>query len=246
MNAADIMTQPVISVAPERKIAEAARLMLQHRISGLPVVDQSGAVVGIVTEGDLLRRSEIGTERHRPRWVELLIGPGRLAGDYIDAHARKVDEVMSENVVSVMPQETLPEIVRLMERRHIKRLPVIEDERLVGIVSRANLVRALVRTLTRPTATDAGTTLGDAEIRHRILAEIRKESWGPSSSVDVTVKNGVAELYGSITVERERTALRILAENVPGVKAVHDRIVWVEPISGFVIPADGPHSGDGA
>jgi CBS-domain-containing membrane protein len=158
MNATDIMTQPVISVALETKIAEAARLMLQHRISGLPVVDQSGAVVGIVTEGDLLRRSEIGTERHRPRWVELLIGPGRLAGDYIDAHARKVGEVMSENVVSVIPQETLPEIVRLMERRHIKRLPVIEDERLVGIVSRANLVRALVRTLTRPTATDAGGT----------------------------------------------------------------------------------------
>jgi CBS domain-containing protein len=211
MNAADIMTQPVISVTPETKIAEAARLLLQHRISGLPVVDSSGAVVGIVTEGDLLRRSELGTERHRPRWVELLIGPGRLAGDYVDAHARKVGEVMSENVASVTPQETLPEIVWRMETRHIKRLPVIDDGRLVGIVSRATLVRALVRTLTRPAANDAKGIRSDEEIRDRILAEIRKEPWGPRSSVDVTVKNGVAELYGSITDERERTALQVAA-----------------------------------
>jgi CBS domain-containing protein len=241
MNAAEIMTQPVISVTQETKIAEAARLMLRHRISGLPVVDPSGAVVGIVTEGDLLRRSELGTERHRPRWVELLIGPGRLAGDYVDAHARKVGEVMSVDVVSVAPQETLPAIVRLMEKRHIKRLPVIEDGRLVGIVSRANLVRALVRTLARPAATDAKGIPGDAEIRDSILAEIAKQPWGPRFSINVTVENGVAELCGSITDERERIALQVVAENARGVKTVHDRLIWVEPISGMVIPADGPH-----
>jgi CBS domain-containing protein len=246
MNAADIMTQPVISIAPETKIAEAARLMLQHRISGLPVVDGTGAVVGIVTEGDLLRRSEIGTERHRPRWVELLIGPGRLAREYVDAHARKVGEVMSENVGFVSPRAALPDIVQLMEKRHIKRLPVIEDGRLVGIVSRANLVRALVRTLARPAAAASEGIPSDAEIRDRILAEISKEPWGPRSSVDVTVKNGVAELYGSITDERERTALRLVAENMRGVKAVRDHIVWVEPISGFVIPAAGSHPADTA
>src|SRR6266699_3027821 len=152
MNAADIMTKPVISVGPEATIAAAAQLMQQHRISGLPVADKTGVVVGVVTEGDLLRRAELGTERHRPRWIELLIGPGRLAWDYVDAHARKVGEVMTETVVSVTPRETLPDIVRLMETRHIKRLPVIENGRLVGIVSRANLVRTLVRRLTQSIA----------------------------------------------------------------------------------------------
>lgn len=239
MNSADIMTQPVITVTPQTKIAEAARLMLQHRISGLPVVDDRDRVVGIVTEGDLLRRSELGTERQRPRWVELLIGPGRLARHYVDAHARTVGEVMTENVMSVTPQELLPEIVRLMEKRHVKRVPVIDGGRLVGIVSRANLVRALVHTLTRTAAADAASPHSDSEIRDRILAEISNEPWGPRFSVDVTVEDGVAELHGSITDERERTALRVVAENVPGVKAVRDRLVWVEPLSGFVVPADG-------
>jgi CBS domain-containing protein len=238
MKAVDIMTQPVISVAPETMIAEAARLMLQHRISGLPVVDRSGAVVGIVTEGDLLRRSELGTERHRMRWIELLIGPGRLAAEYVDAHARKVGEVMSEDVTSVTPQASLPEIVELMEKHRIKRLPIIEDGRLVGIVSRANLLRTLVQTLVRQASTDGKAASSDAEIRDCILAEISKEPWGPRSSVDVTVENGVVELHGSITDERERAALQVVAENVPGVKAVHNRIVWVEPLSGFVIPAE--------
>ena len=238
MNAADIMTQPVISVTAETTIAEAARLMLQHRISGLPVVDRSGSVVGIVTEGDLLRRSELGTERRRTRWIELLIGPGRLAAEYVDAHGRKVGDVMSEDVMSVTPQASLPEIVELMEKRRIKRLPIIEDGRLVGIVSRANLLRALVQTLVRQAATDGKVASSDAEIRDRILGEISKEPWGPRSSVDVTVKNGVAELHGSITDERERTAVQVVAENVPGVKAVHNNIVWVEPLSGFVIPAE--------
>ena len=241
MNVADIMTQRVISVTPETKIAEAARLMLQHRISGLPVVDDKGAVVGIVTEGDLVRRFELGTERHRARWVELLIGPGRLARDYVDAHARAVGEVMTADIASVSPRATLPEVVRLMEKRHVKRVPVIEDGVLVGIVSRANLVRALVHTLTRTAVADTAATASDAEIRGRILAEINKEPWGPRFSVDVSVENGVVELRGSITDERERAALQVVAENTPGVKKVRDQLVWVEPVSGFVIPTDAPH-----
>src|SRR5271155_5393268 len=121
MNVADVMTQPVISVTPETTIAEAAGLLLQHRISGLPVVDPSGAVVGIVSEGDLLRRAETGTERRHSRWLEFLIAPGRLAREYSDANARKVGEVMSADVVAVAPRDRLEEVVRLMERRHIKR-----------------------------------------------------------------------------------------------------------------------------
>ena len=242
MNAADIMTQPVVTVTPATKIAEAARLMLQHRISGLPVVDERNRIVGIVTEGDLLRRSELGTNRQRTRWVELLIGPGRLAHDYVEAHARNVGEVMSPEVAYVSAADALRDVVRLMEKRHVKRVPVLENGRLVGIISRANLVRALVHAMTRTAAFDAASTHVDSEIRDRIVAEIARQPWGPRFSVDVTVENGIVELDGSITNERERTALKVLAETVPGVKAVHDRLVWVEPVSGFVIPADGAPS----
>jgi CBS domain-containing protein len=239
MNVADIMTQPVITAAAETKIAEAARLMLQHRISGLPVVDGGGRVVGILTEGDLLRRSELGTDRHRARWVEFIIGPGRLALDYVDAHARTVGEVMTKNVASVTAGDGLPEVVQLMEKRHVKRVPVIDNGRLVGIVSRANLLRALVHAMTRTALADAAVSHSDAEIRDYVLAEIAKEPWGPRFSVDVTADAGVVELHGSITDERERTALHVLAETAPGVKAVRDRLVWVEPLSGVVISPDG-------
>ncbi|MGC2413014.1 MAG: CBS domain-containing protein [Stellaceae bacterium] len=237
MNVADVMTRTVITVTPETTIADAAGLLLQHRISGLPVVDTKGAVVGIVTEGDLLRRTETGTERRHARWLEFLITPGRLAREYANANARKVGEVMSADIVAVTPRESLAEVVRLMEHNHVKRLPVIEAGRLVGIVSRANLVRALLDDLSKPAGGNAA--LGDAEIAERILAEITKQPWGPRASVDVKVASGVAELYGSITDERERTALRVLAENTAGVKEVRDHLVWVEPMSGFVIPAVG-------
>lgn len=236
MNAADVMTQPVISVTPETTIAEAAGLMLQHRISGLPVVDGGGTVVGVVSEGDLLHRVETGTERRHARWVEFLIAPGRLAEEYAQANARTVGEVMSADVVAVAPGDPLDEVVRQMERRHVKRLPVIEAGRLVGIVSRANLVRALLDNLPKPAP---GKTAPADEIREHILAEIAKQPWGPRASVDVRVESGIVELYGSITDERERTALRVLAENSPGVKAVRDHLVWVEPVSGLVIPAIG-------
>ena len=245
MNVADIMTRQVISVTPQTTIAEAAQLLLDNRISGLPVVDPGGAVVGIVTEGDLLRRVETGTQRRHSHWLEFLIAPGRLAREYTDANARSVGAVMSADVVSVTPQEALPEVIRLMEHHHVKRLPVIEAGRLVGIVSRANLVRALLRNLAEPPGNAAGDAVaGDADIQGRIVAEIARQPWGPRASVDVRVKDGTVELYGTITDERERTALRVLAENHPGVKAVLDHLVWVEPVSGFVIPAVGSEPPD--
>jgi CBS domain-containing protein len=243
MNVADIMTRKVISVTPETTIAEAARLMLRHRISGLPVVGERGEVVGIVTGGDLLRRAETGTERRHPRWLEFLITPGRLAEEYAQANARKVGEAMSADVVTVAPPDSLADVVGLMERHHVKRLPVIEDGRLVGIVGRANLVRALVANLPEPASHTVAAD--DGEIREHLLAEIKKQPWGPRASVDVRVDAGIVALYGSITDERERTALQVLAENAPGVKAVRDHLVWVEPVSGLVIPAVGSEPPDG-
>src|SRR5438067_5643665 len=183
MNVADVMTRKVISVTPETTIAEAAQLLLRHRISGLPVVGPDGAVVGIVTEGDLLRRVETGTQRRRARWLEFLIAPGRLAQEYTDANARKVGDIMTSSVVSVAPENALSDVVELMERRGVKRLPVIEAGRLVGIVSRANLVRALVQNLAEPPGTPPETAgasgEADAAIREQVVAEIARQPWGP-------------------------------------------------------------------
>jgi CBS domain-containing protein len=234
MNAADIMTHPVVTVTPETTITEAAQLMLQHRISGLPVVD-GGAVVGIITEGDLLRRAETGTAVRRAHWLELLLGPERLAQDFIRAHARKVGEIMTPNIVSAAPHSALADVVGLMEKHHIKRMPVIDEGRLVGIISRANLVHALVEALAKP-APPPGS---DDDIRRHILDRIAAEPWGPRFAVSVTVKDGVVDLSGTFTHDHERAALKVLVENTPGVKAIRDHRVWVDPFSGTVIPAEG-------
>jgi len=236
MKASDIMAHPVLTVTPETSVGEVAELMIGHRISGLPVVDPAGAVIGIVTEGDLLRRVETGTERRRARWLEFLIAPGRLASEYAHANGRRVGEVMTDTVLTAGPDDPVTDLIELMERRRIKRVPVIDRGQLVGIVSRANLVRALVGNLPRA---DSRSVITDDEIRDRILAEIAKQPWGPRASVDVRVENGIVELHGAVTDDRERPALRVLAENVPGVKEVRDCLAWVEPLSGFVVPADG-------
>src|SRR6516165_2504909 len=147
MIASDVMTRTVLSVRPDATIAEAIRLMLDNRISGLPVIDEAGRLVGMLTEGDLLRRGETGTERHRPRWLEILMGPGRLAGDYVRTHGRRIGEVMTRDPVSVTPDTPLKEVVELMERRRIKRVPVLDGDVPVGILSRADLLRALLGAL---------------------------------------------------------------------------------------------------
>lgn len=234
MKAKDIMTRRVISISPDASILEAAHLMLQHRISGLPVVDPAGVLIGIVTEGDFLRRAETGTERRKPRWLEFMLDPGRAAADFTHSHGRRVEEVMSASPYSVSEDTTLDEIVSLMERHRIKRVPVTRDAYLVGIVSRANLMRAMI-SIVRSAPTPA---LGDLDIRSRIMTEMDTQKWAPVALVEVTVNKSVVDLWGTILDERDREALKVLAENVPGVKAVNDHMVWVEPMSGFVVDAD--------
>ena len=233
MNAADIMTRTILSAGPKTPVAEAIGLMLDNRVSGLPVIDEVGQLVGILTEGDLLRRGETGTERHRPRWLEILLGPGRLASEYVRTHGRKVEDIMTRETVSVAPETPLDEIVEMMERHRIKRVPVLEGEKLVGIVSRADFLRALARRLKE----QSGAAPGDADIRERILAELAKVSWVPRDGVGITVDNGVVDLNGVILEEKEREALRVAAETVPGVRAVEDHLVWVEPVSGTIVDA---------
>jgi CBS domain-containing protein len=233
MNASDAMTREILSVGPDTTVAEAIRTMLDNRISGLPVIDEAGRLVGILTEGDLMRRGETGTERQRPRWLEILMGPGRLAGEYVRTHGRKVDGIMTRDVVSVTPETPLREVVELMERRRIKRVPVLDGDVPVGILSRADLLRALLGALEEQPAS----ATSDEEIRERIFAELAKAAWMPRDGLTITVENGVVDLNGVILDENERGALRVAAENVPGVRAVEDHLVWVEPVSGTVIDA---------
>jgi CBS domain-containing protein len=232
MKAHDVMTWGAITVEPEASVARAVRLMLQNNISGLPVVDDKGQLVGMVTEGDFLRRGELGTQRQRPRWLEFLVGPGRLAAEYVQSSGRKIAEIMTPEPKTISPETPLDEVVSMMERHSIKRLPVVQDGKLVGIVSRANLLHALA-SVAREIKAPAG---DDATIREQILAECAKQPWAPQ--VNVVVRDGVVSLWGAITDERERQAFIVAAENVSGVKAVHDHLAWIEPTSGIVIMSD--------
>ncbi len=234
MKASDVMTPTVISTRPDASIKEAARLMLQYRISGLPVLDSAQRIVGIVTEGDFLRRTETGTVRRRPWWLQFILGPGPLADEYVHSFGRKVEEVMTPDPICIPGEMPLDEVVRTMEKHRIKRLPVVENELIIGIVSRANLVQALATLL--PETKDAHPK--DDEIRRQILDEIATRQWAPKALVNVIVRGGVAELWGTIFDERERQALKVAAENVDGVRSVKDHLVFVEPISGIVLEGE--------
>jgi hypothetical protein len=179
--------------------------MILNRISGLPVLDTSGKLVGVVTEGDLLRRAETATERRKPSWLEFFLGQGRLATEYIRTHGCKIRDVMTSDPQTIVEETPLDEIMALMEQKRIKRLPVMRADKMVGIVSRANLVQALA-SLARETA---DTLPSDATLRELVLAEIDKQPWSPGSLINVIVRDGIVELWGTILDERKRQALRV-------------------------------------
>lgn len=240
MNAKDVMTRDVVSIQPDATVLQAARLMLQHHISGLPVIDKAGKLVGVLSEGDFLRRQETATQRRRSRWLEFLMGPGRIAAEYTHTHGSKVSEVMTEDVQVVGENTPLEEVVELMERYRIKRVPVIRDDVVTGIITRSNLMHAMVSMARQAprAATD------DTAIRDRMMAEMKNQQWAPAAMTNVVVHDGVLELWGVIVDERQRAALKVVAENIPGVKAVKDHLVWVEPTSGITIePKDAAVAG---
>ena len=240
MKASDIMTPDVISADPNATVLQAARYMLQHHISGLPVIDKSGALVGILSEGDFLRRRETYTDRRPSRWLEFLMGPGKLAAEYTHTHGSKVSEVMTTKVHAIIEDTPLEKIVELMERYRIKRVPVLREKKVVGIVTRANLMHAMV-SLARG---ESKAMTSDAAIRQKLLAELKREKWALASMINVVVHEGVVELWGMIVDDRQREALVVAAENIPGVRDVKDHLTWVEPTSGVVIePRDEVHAG---
>lgn len=232
MRVQDIMTTTVLAVSPEATVAEAASLMLTNRVSGLPVVDRARQLVGVITEGDFLRRGELGTGRKRSAWLELLVGSGRQAQDYVVENGRRVSEIMTRDVISIAPDAGIEELVELMTSHQIKRVPVVEEGQLVGIAARADLMRALLTAL--PATSSAAQD--DARIRAAILAELEKQTW--SGAIRVKVLHGVVTLTGTILDERARAAAKVVAENAAGVKEVVDQIAWIEPMSGMCILPD--------
>lgn len=232
MKAFDVMTQPVIAIRNDASLRDAVQLMLKNRISGLPVVDHAGKPIGMLTEGDLLRRAETGTERTRPRWIAFIAGPSRLADEYVHSHSRRVRDLMSPQLVAVTPDMPLETVVSLMERHRIKHVPVVDGDRLAGMITRANLMQALLHF----SSGFSGPSPSDAGIRQRVLDELHGTPWGDKGYITVIVKDGVVHLHGIVTDASERDALRVAAENVPGVKAVMNRVEWCDVTSGTVLP----------
>ena len=221
MKAADLMTTAVVTVAEDATAQEAAALMVRHRVSALPVLDASGKLVGIVSEGDLMRRAELGTERERSWWLEFLTSDKTLATDYLKAHGRKVSEVMTRKLITVPPDTPINEIALLLENHAIKRVPVLDQGKLVGIVARANLLQALAGLKLEAPAPRAGK---DSVLREEILERLRGAPWRPWL-LNVTVKDGVAHLWGIANGAEEKAAAGVAAENAPGVAAVNNHII---------------------
>ena len=228
MRAADVMVTSVITVGPQASVQEVAKLLLTNRISGLPVVSDQGDLVGIVSEGDLLHRAEAGTGRRRPWWLAILTGRDVLAAEYVREHSFKVADVMTRHVITATPDTSLQDIAHLLEKNGIKRVPIVDDGRLVGIVSRANLLQALA------SGTKKGETApSDGTIREDVMARLRAESWTRPSLVNVIVQDGTVELWGIVNSQTEKRAVRVAAEVTPGVRAVNDNLIIRPAESGF-------------
>lgn len=228
MNAADIMTQDVASIAPDASVADAAKVMIAEQIGGLPVIDASRALVGILTEADLLHRVELGTDKPRSHWLAFLAGAEIAAANYVRTHSLRVADVMTPRVVTVDEDTPVTAIVDIMERHRVKRLPVLRAGRVIGIVTRSNIVRALIAgTAVRPSK-------NDAEIRNTLENELNAQSWAGRDR-QILVHDGVVHLWGTISSPEAHRAAKVAAERIPGVVAFHDHLNVVTPPVGMAI-----------
>jgi len=220
MRAMDVMTSEVITVGQNTSVQTVAKLLAERGISAVPVVDRENRVIGMVSEGDLLHRAETGTERRRSWWLDMMASTNKLAGDYVKSHSGKVRDIMTRDLISVTETTPVADIAVLLEKNRIKRVPVVRDGKLVGIVSRANLVRALAMTIRQASGTEAD----DLSIRDKLLAELKAQRWAEVSPANVTVKDGIVHLWSSYLSEQEKRALVVAAENTPGVRRVEDHM----------------------
>lgn len=227
MKVRDIMTTNPVCVTPDTPVAEIAELLLAKRISAVFVIDDTGVPLGVVSEGDLMRRSETGTEPASPRswWLRLVADPAALATEYAKVRGRRAQDVMTSPVISVVEDMSLDEVATLLETRCIKRVPVVRNEWIVGVVSRANLLRAWASAKPGDQAND---TL-DPSIREKLIAELQSQPWASKDPKNIVVNAGIVHLWGVVASEQERTATRVAAEAIPGVRGVEDHLV-VMPI----------------
>jgi CBS domain-containing protein len=219
MLARDVMIAPVITVKPYSSIKNVAGLFWKRRISGAPVVDDKGKLVGMITEGDLVYRFELKTDRPHPHWFLQMTGNEQSAKEYAKSHGRHVSDVMTRAVITAAPDTPLNDIAALMEKNSIKRIPIVEDDRLIGIVTRANLVQAIAIT---PHNLDY--SLSDRTIREKLLSELNKQPWAEASRPNIIVHDGVVELWGTVSSDAEMQAIRVAAESSPGVCAVRNHL----------------------
>jgi CBS domain-containing protein len=221
VRAADVMVRDVVTIGPAESVANAARLMTENDVSALPVVNAEGRLVGIISEADLLLREEIGTANPHPWWVESVTPATTLAAGFAKSHGKRVADLMSEKVIAVAEDASLGEIAATLERNRIKRVPVVRDDELVGIVSRANLIQALASVVVT-----AKKTSGESRsIREELLSRLKEQSWTNFGNRNVIVKDGEVHLWGLVGSEDERRALVVLAESVPGVTKVIDETI---------------------
>jgi CBS domain-containing protein len=221
MRAIDVMVHDVVTVRPDTAVADATKLLAEHDVSALPVLDKDGNLVGVLSEADLIHRAEIGTEKHRPWWLEAVTGATTLAEEFAKSHGKTGGEVMTTGVISVTEETPLSEIAAIFERKRIKRVPVVKGGKLVGIVSRSNLIQALASGTGRVDQHDET----DREIRLNLLSRLREQTWTDFGSRNITVSDGVVHLWGLVGSEAERKALLALAEGVPGVVRVSDEMI---------------------
>jgi CBS domain-containing protein len=221
MNAMDVMVRNIVTVKPDDDVTDVIKLLTEHDISALPVVDDEGAVIGVISEADLIRREEIGTEKHRPWWLEALTPASILAEEFAKSHGRRVAEIMSANIVSASEDTPLEEIAALLEKHRIKRVPILRDGKLVGIVSQSNLVQALASSQPQPGASAES----DREIRLELLNRLSKQDWTDFGSRNVIVSDGVVHLWGLVGSPEEHKALIALAEEASGVVRVADEMI---------------------
>jgi CBS domain-containing protein len=221
MRAGDVMVRDVVTVRPDTDVAEAIKLLAEHDVSALPVLGEAGNLAGMLSEADLIHRVEIGTEKHRPWWQEAVTGASTLAADFAKSHGKRVGEVMSTGVISVSEDTPLSEIAALFERKRIKRVPVVKEGRLVGIVSRANLIQALASVVGQIDEPDET----DRQIRLELMARLQQQRWTDFGSRNITVSDRVVHLWGLVGSEAERKALLALAEGVRGVSRVSDEMI---------------------
>jgi len=224
MQAKDVMTTEVLTVSPDTPVAEIAKQLVRRRISAVPVVDADEQPIGIVSEGDLMRRPETGGERHPSWWLSLLAKPESQAREYVKSHGGSARDVMTRHLVTVTEEASLEEIATLLEKHRIKRVPVVRDGKLVGIVSRANLLQGIVARQRAPQP-----SADDRSLRDRVTQAI-KASGVRAEFVDVVVSGGVAHLWGATYSTAERDAIRTAASSVSGVRGVEGEIGVFPPM----------------